>query len=172
MLRTFRLRQNRSDAVRIPKPRVPVLFSAAGWQGEITFAAINSQFDEHAWSHRGNEAIGEMQMAGPRSHSVNARFEVAGRQICVDNFRSQSEQIRMTRCGKDVSAQSDFSCGPGKSLKPRARDQAAGQDQTKIQEKLKADKANEDCSRAMLGEPPDGEEKQDAEQGLITVQDR
>src|SRR5450631_2791592 len=78
---------------------------------------------------------------------------------------------RIARRGNDVSAQAT-TARTGKSLKPRARDQPAGQNQTKVEEKLKADKANADRSRAMLGEPPNTEEKQDAEQWLITMQDR
>jgi hypothetical protein len=114
----------------------------------------------------------QTQMMGPHLHSVKARFEVAGRQISVWIISVPCEQIRMTRCGKDVSAQSDFGCGPGKSLKPRARGQPAGQNQTKIEEKLKNDEGDEDSSRAVLKEPPDTEEKQDTEQRLISVQDR
>jgi hypothetical protein len=58
----------------------------------------------------------------------------------------------------------------GRSPKPRAGDQPAGQNHTEIQEDLKGNKADADCSRAVPGEPPDTEEKQDTEQGLITVQ--
>jgi hypothetical protein len=57
------------------------------------------------------------------------------------------------------------------SPKPRARDQPAGRDQKKVEEKLKGDKTNENLSRAMLREPPDAQEKQDAKQWLITMQD-
>jgi hypothetical protein len=78
---------------------------------------------------------------------------------------------RIARRGNAVSAQAT-TARTGKSLKPRARDQPAGQNQTKVEEKLKADKANADRSCAMLGEPPNTEEKQDAEQWLITMQDR
>jgi hypothetical protein len=46
-------------------------------KGEITLAAIDPQLDQHAGLERGDEIAGEMQMAGPRSHSIDAGFEVA-----------------------------------------------------------------------------------------------
>jgi hypothetical protein len=72
---------------------------------------------------------------------------------------------------KDVSAQSDTALAQEKPLKPRACDQPAGQNQREIEEKLKTDKANADSSRAVPREPPNSEEKQGPEQGLVTVQD-
>jgi hypothetical protein len=113
-----------------------------------------------------------MKVVGPRSHSVNARLEKAGRQICRDGFRSHASEARIARRVAVVSAQARRAGGSGKSPKARALDQPAGQNQTKIQEKLKAYQAKTDCSSAMAGEPPDAEEKQDAEQKLVTVQDR
>jgi hypothetical protein len=46
-------------------------------KGEITFATIDPQLDQHAGLQRGDEIAGEMQVAGPRSHSRDARFELA-----------------------------------------------------------------------------------------------
>jgi hypothetical protein len=63
-------------------------------EGEITFAAINPQLDEQTGFERGDEVIGEVQMAGPGSHAVNAWFEVARRQFCVDNFHSHASRRR------------------------------------------------------------------------------
>ena len=63
-------------------------------KGEIAFAAIHAQLNEHGGLERADEIVGEVQMAGPRSHSIDARFEVARRQICVDNFRSHASRPR------------------------------------------------------------------------------
>ena len=59
---------------------------------KVTFAPIDAQLDQHGWFHRRDEVVGKMEMARPRSHSVDARFEVARRQICVDNFRSHASK--------------------------------------------------------------------------------
>jgi hypothetical protein len=54
----------------------------------------------------------------------------------------------------------------------RAGDQSASQDQGEIEEKLQADEANADRSRATPPEPPNTEEKQDPEHWLVTMQNR
>src|SRR5438067_2886546 len=59
-------------------------------EGEVAFAAIDSQFHEQAGPECCHQIVSEMQMAGPRANSVNPRFEVARRQIYVDNFRSHA----------------------------------------------------------------------------------
>ena len=52
-------------------------------EGEITFPPIHAQLDEHAGLERGDEIVGEVQMVGPRSHSIDAWFEVTRGQICA-----------------------------------------------------------------------------------------
>ena len=54
----------------------------------------------------------------------------------------------------------------------RAGDQSASQNQREIEKKLQRDEANADRLGAMLPEPPNAEEKQDAEQRLVTMEDR
>ena len=44
-------------------------------KGEVAFAAIDAQLHEHTGFEHGDKIVGEMQMAGPRSHPIDARFE-------------------------------------------------------------------------------------------------
>jgi hypothetical protein len=46
-------------------------------KGEITFAAIDPELDEHRRLQRGDKVISKVEMAGPRADAVNARFEAA-----------------------------------------------------------------------------------------------
>ena len=46
-------------------------------KGEITFAAINAQLDEHPGLERGDEVVGKMQVRRPCPYTVDAGCEVA-----------------------------------------------------------------------------------------------
>jgi hypothetical protein len=52
----------------------------------------------------------------------------------------------------------------------RACDQSASQNQREIEKKLQRDEAKADRSCAMLPKPPNTEEKQDAKQRLVTME--
>src|SRR5664279_3110047 len=80
-------------------------------------------------------------------------------------------RARVARRGRVVSAQATKE-GTRSSLKMRAGDQSASQNQREIEKKLQRDEADADRSRAMLPEPPNTEEKQHAEQRLVTMEDR
>ena len=64
---------------------------------EITFPAIDAEFDEQRRSQHRHEVIGKMEMARPRSHSVDARFEVARGQIRRFRFHAGRQVTKIAR---------------------------------------------------------------------------
>ena len=73
-------------------------------KGEVAFAAIDAQLDEHARFHRGDKIVGEMQVVRPRAHPIDVWRETARGQSSINLVQLHGNRTTITRRCEKVSA--------------------------------------------------------------------